>query len=461
MARSRGRRTAPRQNATKVTPTSRRQEPQLTQSAIPRWAWPLLVLVTLVSLILLGTLNRTGGSPTSPVRGVGSADQTLVCGGGIVGAEAISAPGIGKPLTGQVVNQKPLVLNQTEEAEDLSLASQWAEQRRFLAFSPCPEPRADWWFIGVGGAQTHSSKLILDNPRTGVAIVNIRAFNTEGEVAGPGLSGISVPPGERRTLDLERVTPSASDLAVHLVVIRGLVTATIVDQWSSTVIGRKVSEWVPGQPRASRDLVITGLPAKPDRATLLVANPRDTEAIIKVKVIGDSGTFSPAGATSLTVPAESLASLNVKPAFDGNPIALRVSSDTPISATVRAVVNTDQTFGQVAAVLSHSVMALPPKVNGKVLLSSLGETEAVRVNFYDNSGLEVGADPKVEIAAGTTVGIDLPGGAVAVGLATSDGNSTPEGIVAGVSISRGKGIGGAAFPGGDRANGGPVVLAGW
>lgn len=461
MARSRGRRTAVKQSRPVSKAPTRRLEPQLAESSAPKWVLLALVLIIAGCLTVVGLWDRPVGLPTNAVHGSGAPDRTLVCGGGISGAEALSAPGSGTPVVSQSVDQEPVVFNKTVDEQTLPFASLWVSQPRFLAFAPCPEPRADWWFVGVGGAETHPSKLILDNPRSGVAIVNIRALNQDGEVSAPGLSGITVPPGKRRILDLRELTPSASELAVHLVSIRGLVVVTAVDQWSSTVIGKQVSEWVPGQPRASRDLVITGLPAKPDRADLLVANPKETESIVKVRVIGDSGTFSPSGATSLTVPAASVASLNVKSAFDGNPISLRVSSDSPISATVRAVVNQDQVYGQVATGLVPATIAIPPGVHGQVMLSSQGQEGAVQVQFLDRAGQLIGTDTKVVVPAGTTTGVDLPGGAAAVHLSTPDGTVDPEGVIAGVSISRGKGIGGAAFPGGGGTSGGPVVLAGW
>lgn len=461
MVRSRGRRTAPKQPRASVPAPKRYSEVELTQSNIPRWLWLVLVLLSIGCLGLAGMVNRPAGVAVRSVAGVGTGERSLVCGGGLAGAQMITATGGDGAAISQALPAEPTVVSKKLTSGSIPFASLWRNEPRFLSFSTCPEPRANWWVLGVGGSDTHPATLILDNPRSGVAVVDVQAFNANGPVEAPGLRGITIAPGKRQVLDLRQVIPSATDLAVQVVATRGLVTVTSVDRWSDTLIGKPVSEWVPGQPRAATDLVITGLPAKPQQATLLVANPRDTETIVRVRAIGISGTFSPDGATTLTVPARSLGTLNLKPAFDGNPVAIRLTSAAPIAATVRAVVPPDQTYGQVATPFQTTVVGLPPVGRATVLLSSLGNAAQVQVQSFANSGQPIGEPINAEVAAGTTVGVELPPGVAWVRLETKKAKLDPEGVVAGVSITAGKGIGGAAFPVVAEVSALPMVVPGW
>ena len=461
MARSRGRRTAIRERRTPVAPAKRRHEPKLTTSSLPRWGFPVLVLVSLAALINAGIWSRPAGTPTQLVTGTGTIEHTMVCGGGITGAQSITSATPTTPVISQPISaDKPTVVRSQSDQSEPPVAAQWAASAKYLALAPCPEPRADWWFVGIGGAQTHPATLLLDNPRSGAAVVDVRAFNATGLVDAPGLRGIRLPAGSRQLLDLRQEIPSATDLAVQVVATRGLVSVTAIDQWSSSVIGSRVSDWVPGQPQAAADLVLTGLPDQPQQATLLVVNPRDTETIVKVRAIGASGTFTPQGATSLSVPAQSLASLDLKTAFDGNPLAFRLSSESPVSATIRAVQHQDLVYGQVASVLEQAAIGVPPGSQGQVLLSSLGRSGVVQVRFFDRTGQQIGTEMSVSVAAATTSGVDLPANTAAIRL-RSKAATHPEGIVAGLSVTRGRGLAGVAFPVPRSLGRPPAVLPGW
>lgn len=461
MVRSRGRRTAPKPPRATGPAPKRYPEVDLTPSNVPRWLWLVVVLLSISCLVLAGLVNRPAGVVITAIAGVGTGERSLVCGGGLGGAQMISGTGGDGATLSQALPAEPTVVSDKLASGSIPVASMWLSAPRFLSFATCPEARANWWVLGVGGSDTHPATLILDNPRSGVAVVDIQAFNANGPVAAPGLRGITIAPGKRQVLDLRQVIPSATDQAVQVVATRGLVTVTSVDRFSDTLIGKPVAEWVPGQPRAATDLVVTGLPAKPQQATLLVANPADTETTVRVRAIGISGTFSPDGATTLRVPAHSLGTLNLKPAFDGNPVAIRLSSADPIAATVRAVVPPDESYGQVAIPFRETVMGLPPVGQATVLLSSLGNAGRVQVQSFAKSGQPIGEPINSEVAANTTVGVELPPGTVRVRLEAGGDRVDPGGVVAGVSITAGKGIGGAAFPVVAEVSALPGVVPGW
>ena len=299
--------------------------------------------------------------------------------------------------------------------------------------------------------------MIIDNPRSGTAIVDISALSSSGPVAAPGLRGIAIDPGRRLVVDLAQMIPSASDLAVRVNATRGLVTVTTVEEWSHTVIGKPKAEWVPGQPAAARELVITGLPPQTNRASLIVANPSDSEVIVKVLAIGSSGTFAPKGAASLSVPAASVGALDVSSAFDGKPIAFKLLSESPVSATVRSVVQGDQTYGQVATgFVGSSQIGLPLRAQSKVLVSSVGRSGRLEIQAFDQAHQPLGEPISRTVDAGTSSAIDLPAGTVEV-MVSSDSTS----LVSGLIVLHGKGVSGGAFTPPAEVGSRPKVLPGW
>ncbi len=454
MSRSRGRRTAVKSSASPRNAASRRFEPALTRAVIAGWLLPVLTLLVFICLALMTFVTSPQGRPVRLVPGAVSSTQTLVCGGGIPGTQLVTTTA---PAGVAAASDEPLVMSEEVAGDDRNFASQWAKGPGAFAFATCSEPRADWWVIGAGGSQSHPSRMIIDNPRSGTAIVDISALSDSGPVEAPGLRGITIQPGRRLVVDLAQMIPSASDLALRVRATRGLVTVTTVEEWSHTVIGKPKSEWVPSQPAAAKELVITGVPPQTKRASLIVANPTDSEVIVKVLVIGSSGTFAPKGAASISVPAESVGTLDVSSAFDGKPLAFRLVSQTPVSATVRSVVQGDQTYGQVATGFAgSSQMGLPSRAGSKVIVSSVGRSGQLEIQAFDQARQPLGEPISRTVDAGTTAAIDLPAGAAAVKV-SADSPS----LVSGLFAVDGKGVSGGAFQPPALVSSRPKVLPGW
>ncbi len=454
MSRSRGRRTAVKTSTGARSAASRRFEPALIRSVTAGWLLPVLILLVLSCLVLMALVTSPQGRPVRLVPGAASSTQTLVCGGGIPGIQLVTTAA---PAGAAAVPDQSMVISGEVAGDARKFASQWAKGPGAFAFATCAQPRANWWVIGAGGSQTHPSRMIIDNPRSGTAIVDISALSSSGPVAAPGLRGIAIDPGRRLVVDLAQMIPSASDLAVRVNATRGLVTVTTVEEWSHTVIGKPKAEWVPGQPAAARELVITGLPPQTNRASLIVANPSDSEVIVKVLAIGSSGTFAPKGAASLSVPAASVGALDVSSAFDGKPIAFKLLSESPVSATVRSVVQGDQTYGQVATgFVGSSQIGLPLRAQSKVLVSSVGRSGRLEIQAFDQAHQPLGEPISRTVDAGTSSAIDLPAGTVEV-MVSSDSTS----LVSGLIVLHGKGVSGGAFTPPAEVGSRPKVLPGW
>ena len=188
----------------------------------------------------------------------------------------------------------------------------------------CASPRSSWWFTGAGATPAHRSRLVIFNPRSGPAVVDVSVHGTAGEVNGAGLRGVSVKSGERRVLELADVSPADGNLAVHVQVDRGLVVSAIEDRTRDVLDPKSVptSDWLPDEQSPSQHLVLNGLPSPKavdtalqlprlpqslrDGAGLVLANPGSTAAVAQIRFSGVNGTRLPRGLDKQTVPPGSV-----------------------------------------------------------------------------------------------------------------------------------------------------------
>ncbi len=212
------------------------------------------------------------------------------------------------------------------------------------------------------------------------------------------------------------------------------------DSFAPDVVGKPVREWVAPQPSAATRVTLTGLPAKPSQATLLIANPGDVEALAEIQVIGAKGTFSPPKDATVLVAPGAVLPVPVTAYFDGQPLAVTVSSRQEVVASVRSQVGGDVSYaGAGSPSAAGSALGVPEGLRAELRLSSVGAAGAVEVASYAASGKQLDA-AKVNVGAGSTAGVRLPKGTLHVVLA-----STSQDVVAGLVVTGAKGVGSAVF----------------
>jgi hypothetical protein len=333
--------------------------------------------------------------------------RTFTCAGGIGGSVARTGN-----LTAGLAEDVPIgsAPKQLDVDADLALgafAGQQARTSKTLAWTPCPEPRARWWFVGAGAAAvSHDSVLTVSNPRSGAAVIDIDVYGPQGVVASPGLHGITLAAGATRRFDLARTAPLVGNLAFRVIAKRGLVAASVTDRFALGGIGSEVDEWLPAQSLPATAITLAGLPARPSAASLMLVNPGVVEAIATIKVIGATGTFAPKDLLPITIGPKSVVTVPVKTVLDGTPMALQVSASRRVTATVRSVKDGDVAFATGVRVIRGSTAVALPDGSGQLVLSSLRAGAGVRVLTYDAAGRTV-ADQLVKVPAGTSVPVGL------------------------------------------------------
>jgi hypothetical protein len=417
----------------------------------------MVVALTAAVLTLAGTTPRGIGAPVQNFERVELDQRTFACPGGIPGATALHGNvDDGQEAPVPVAGEAGTTFSDDKAVALGAFAAQESRTKDWLAWLPCPEPKARWWFVGAGAATVaHDTVLTVSNPRSGQAVIDLDVYGANGPVEGPGLHGVTIPPGGTRAFDLAKSAPAVGELAVSVVATRGLVAITAADRFAPGVVGKPVQEWLPGQSLPGTDTTLAGFPTEPDRAVLIVANPKDVEALVSVEAVGATGTFAPNDVQTLSVGPQSVEVVSIKSVFDGDPLALRIRSEQPVTAAVRTITDGDVAFATGVRPIRGATSFAVPAGAGQVVLSSLGPAASVAVTAFGGSGKEL-LDKAVQIAKASSVAVPLPAGTRYVRL-----ESTAANAVAGFAVTDSTGVATAGVAPAIRSVLLPVVRPGW
>jgi hypothetical protein len=299
----------------------------------------------------------------------------------------------------------------------------------------CLPPRSSWWFTGGGAGLDHRSRLVMANVDPGPAVVDVVVHGPDGAVDSVSTRGITIAPGDVRTLDLVEVAPQSDELAVHVEASRGRVVAGLADAFATRPGATPGHEWVPAQTETAREVRLAPLPRRADGRTLVVANPNDREALVDVEVSGESGAFAPTDVAQVRVPPESVVTADLGQAVGGDASAVLLRSPVPVTATVRSAAGADVSYAAVAPVLTGpSAAVLVDGSQAGVHLTAGDERATATVTAYADDGSEV-ESAEVEVPPTATLAWTPEGAAAYVVVTPGEGS-----VAGGVALAGDAGL---------------------
>lgn len=282
---------------------------------------------------------------------------------------------------------------------------------RRLAAVDCPQPRPETWFTGVGAGTRHNSVLELTNPDAGPAIADISVFAGKGEVTAGDLRGVTVPGNDSVQLDLSKAVPRRGELTLQVVVSRGRLAPTLLDELPQLGGRPLTQDWLPPQPEPSLTNVLLGLPSGAGPRTLSVSNPGSDEVRATLKILTGDAAFVPEGLDAIRVPPGAVRTVDitsqVQKAIQDGALGVEVTSTGPVTAGLRSVVDRD--LSQAAPVLRGGTpmsLVVPPG-KASVLLADSAKVGVATITSWNDAGKELEAE-KVELKPGTGGKVDLP-----------------------------------------------------
>lgn len=286
-----------------------------------------------------------------------------------------------------------------------------------ISLAGCQAPGTEHWFTGVAASATQSTRLVLTNPDDAEAEIDLHFFGADGPVGAPGSLGIVVPGSTGKEISLTGLLPAGvrGPVAVQVGASRGRISAYAQSTYRNN-LQPAGDGWAAPMPTPQTSLVIPGVPGGAGSRELVLANPNARRTQVKVEVLGADGTFVPADNATIDVNAQSTGAARLDGALDGEAVALRLTSDQPVTA---ALVSTSARRDAAADVAVQSPAApirglglhgyaFGTDLDGRLVVSNAGDQPAtVEVDVRTFDLAEQPVDP-LTLAPGTTAVVDLP-----------------------------------------------------
>ncbi|MET0725362.1 MAG: DUF5719 family protein [Leifsonia sp.] len=236
----------------------------------------------------------------------------------------------------------PLIAgSQTQVAAD--------ETHSGLAVAACTEAVPDAWLIGGSTDIGRTTLVLLSNPSSVLATVDLTVYGETGPITAPGATGILVQPGTQRIVSLAGLAPDVLSPVVHVTSQGGEVAAALqqsivrgLDPGGVDIVGPtsapSTNTTIPGViVGAAISTVATDSEAgySDEQPGLRLVAPGDTAAQATVSVVGENG----APGTSFSVDLEPGIVVEA-PLSDlaAGVYSITVESDEPVVAAARTAV---------------------------------------------------------------------------------------------------------------------------
>jgi Family of unknown function (DUF5719) len=226
---------------------------------------------------------------------------------------------------------------------------------RGLASTACTTPGNDFWFVGSGAIVGRRGRLYLTNSESVPAVVDVTLYGPAGQLDAPSGRGVTLAAGAQQVLKLDALAPDVDRFGIHVQVRQGRVAAALRDQQVQglTPMG---ADWVPAAQPPSRRLVLPGVPAGAGERRLQIVVPGDSDAIVKVRLIGVDGSFVPSGLDVVEARAGRVSDVDLAPFTGAQAVAVELTSDQPVTAGVLMRVGG---VGKARAEMAYTAAAAP------------------------------------------------------------------------------------------------------
>ncbi|WP_159802439.1 DUF5719 family protein [Arthrobacter zhaoguopingii] len=411
---------------------------------------------TSVSAMVLGDLS--GALPGSALSPLGGGDPLAVLSKGpSEGAEA--APPASSDSTGltsrtagvaggtavqdtSVFRAEPLGA-QTPVAGAMFSYTARDGDLRGLAAAPCQAPSNDLWILGADTTVGSTSVLLLSNPTSTPATVDLELTGAEGPLKAAGGTGLLVPPGQTRQLVLGGLAADQEQLAVRVRSTGGRITAYIQQselrgltpggvELLTPTAGPADTQVLPGvfiQDAATARRIREQEGYEGAAPALQVLVPGTSDAVLDVVVLGPDGERALDDGGVVTARAGALTTLPLDELPEGN-YTVAVSADVPVSAAVRVSRGTgpgkpvDQGLAVAAARIGgDSSVVFADGTDASLVFGSPSGRSEVSVTGIRADGT-LGTPKIFNLAGGTSVAVPaselMVGAAAAVISATGD-----------------------------------------
>jgi len=286
----------------------------------------------------------------------------------------------------------------------------------------CGSPVSESWFTGVGARPQHASVVELVNPDPGPAIADLTILAPSGPLDVPDVRGVRVPGRSSIELDLARVIPRRTELAVRVVVSRGRLVSSVWDNLDDLGAGLSTNDWVPAQGAPATSGLVLGLPTGAGSRRLTIANGGTDETRVEVRIVAPESVFAPEGLEEIRVAPGSIESVSLDDLLGAEIRAgatgLLVEATHPVSASVRSVTGGDLAHTVAAAPVRERAATVVPSGRSRLVVAGATAPGVASVVSRTAGGRALGEE-RVEVGPDRSVSLQLPDGTAYVALELS------------------------------------------
>jgi hypothetical protein len=404
---------------------------------VRNWLAGLLAVSLLVGGLLASTLVPAASqpSPTSPLSGAkvsyacpvaesAAADWSVVgvSEDGKLAAGALDAKTTGKAKSMLSLSRPKVLQRVTAPRSELAHVVSWASAaggpERGLSAVNCAVGKATQWFTGVMLNSEDAPELTLVNLDATESAVDITIYGAEGRVSAAGSRGIVVGPKSTYAVPLSVMYSSPDPIAVEVDTSKGRVAAFLRPRfWDGTEsLG---ADWLPPSATPASEVVLPGVPPGDGGRRLVVANPSQRSAVVKVELLGAEGASVIAGADDIEVAPESVATLDLESGLAQLSGALRLTTGDPAVTVTAALLvgssdeakSSDPAFAVAGKPLpAESLWVVPAakKAENSLVLSNAGALDATVSLTVSQAPGEEGDTSSLVVGAQSSVVVGLP-----------------------------------------------------
>ncbi len=275
-----------------------------------------------------------------------------------------------------------------------------------FAASACRPPLLESWLVGGSGATGAADLVLLSNPGTVAATVQLTVYGASGAQTPPGGTDVIVPAGSQRVVPLAGVALDEASPVVRVSAVGAPVHASLQASITRTLTpGGADQVGAIGQPETTQTITGVAVTAAPgadgasDAATVLrmLSPSSDAAARVTVTPVGQSGTGEP---REISLVAGQPAELAL-PGLAVGSYTVEVVADAPIvsavwQATGFAAGDDFAWYTPSPQVAQPSLFAVPSGPPATLTLVNSGEAEATVALVPTGGGdvIEVSVPPR-------------------------------------------------------------------
>ncbi|RMB62279.1 DUF5719 family protein [Tessaracoccus antarcticus] len=262
-------------------------------------------------------------------------------------------------------------------------------------WTPCTAPTSQGTIVVPGAADTD---LLVVNPDSSEAVVDLSLYGTNGEIVALGARGIALGPHSTRAIALSVLVEQDGPIGVSFSASRG--RATVV---ARTTTARGVLETATASTQGT-DHWLPGVQAGATVASLLVTNPGNERAVVDVTAHGASVAYQPEGGAGVSVPAHSSIAVDLAPSLAGEATGLHVTADIDVAVSLSTGNGSDLAF--TAPVTTSNRLGAYAPAGGVLQVSNPGETD-LEVSLVDDVVDGRSTTTEHTVPAGSTLALPL------------------------------------------------------